>query len=48
MMAEIIENMEVTKACLRAAEADAKIDQWGVMSPSLAPMGFGLNPKSAP
>ena len=38
MMAEIIENMEVTKACLRAAEADAKIDQWGVMSPSLAPI----------
>ena len=38
MMAEIIENMEVTKACLRAAEADAKLDQWGVMSPSLAPI----------
>ena len=38
IMAEIIENMEVTKACLRAAEADAKIDQWGVMSPSLTPI----------
>ena len=38
MMAEIIENMEVTKACLRSAEADAKVDRWGVMSPSLAPI----------
>ena len=28
MMVEIIENMEVTKACLRSAEADATIDQW--------------------
>ena len=38
MMAEIIENVEVTKACLRAAEADAEIDEWGVMSPSWAPL----------
>ena len=38
MIAEIIENMEVTKACLRTAEADATIDRWGVMSPALAPI----------
>ena len=38
MMAEIIENMEVTKACLRAAEVDAEMDQWGVMSPSFQPI----------
>ena len=38
MIAEIIENLEVTKACLRAAEADAKLDQWGMMSPSLQPI----------
>jgi 4-hydroxyphenylacetate 3-monooxygenase len=38
MMAEIMENLEVTKACLRAAEADATIDQWGVMSPAAMPL----------
>ena len=30
LVAEVIENLEVTKACLRAAEVDASIDQWGV------------------
>ena len=39
MLAEIIENLEVTKACLRAAEADAQEDQWGVTSPSLSYIG---------
>ena len=43
MIAEVIENLEITKACLRAAEADAKIDQWGVMSPSLAPLMVARN-----
>jgi 4-hydroxyphenylacetate 3-monooxygenase len=43
LMAEVIENLEVTKACLRAAEADAKIDQWGVMSPSLLPLMVARN-----
>lgn len=43
MLAEVIENLEVTKACLRAAEADAKIDQWGVMSPSLFPLMVARN-----
>jgi 4-hydroxyphenylacetate 3-monooxygenase len=38
MMAEIIENLEVTKACLRAAEADATVDQWGVMCPAEMPL----------
>ena len=38
MIAEIIENLELTKACLRAAEADAKIDQWGVMCPAPFPL----------
>ena len=38
MMAEIMENLEVTKACLRAAEADAARDQWGVMSPAAMPL----------
>ena len=43
MMAEIIENLEVTKACLRSAEADARLDQWGVMSPDLAPIMVARN-----
>ena len=38
MLAEIIENLEVTKACLRAAEVDATIDDWGVMSPAATPL----------
>ena len=38
MMAEIIENLVVTKACLRAAEADAEIDCWGVLSPAEFPL----------
>ncbi len=38
MTAEIIENLEVTKACLRAAEADAVVDQWGVMCPAEMPL----------
>ena len=39
MLAEIIENLQMTKACLRAAEADAKPDRWGVTSPSLQYIG---------
>ena len=38
MTAEIIENLETTKALLRAAEADADFDQWGVMCPAEMPL----------
>jgi 4-hydroxyphenylacetate 3-monooxygenase len=38
MLAEVIENLEVTKACLRAAEADAKPNRWGIMSPADMPL----------
>ena len=38
MIAEIIETLEVTKACLRVAEADAEVDQWGVMAPAELPL----------
>ena len=38
MLAEIIENLEVTKACLRAAEVDAEVDSWGVMCPAEMPL----------
>ena len=43
MLAEVIENLEVTKACLRAAEADAELDQWGVMSPAPFPLRVAQN-----
>ncbi len=43
MMAEVIENLEITKACLRAAEADAQIDRWGVMCPSPLPLTVARN-----
>ena len=43
MMAEIIESLEVTKACLRAAEADAEIDQWGVLCPARFPLLVARN-----
>ena len=43
MTAEIIQNLEITKACLRASEADAKVDQWGVMVPALMPLMVARN-----
>jgi 4-hydroxyphenylacetate 3-monooxygenase len=38
MLAEIIENLEATKAFLRASEADASVDEWGVMCPADMPL----------
>ncbi|PYO54193.1 MAG: 4-hydroxyphenylacetate 3-monooxygenase, oxygenase component [Candidatus Rokuibacteriota bacterium] len=38
LLAELIENLEVTKACLRAAEADATVNRWGIMSPAEMPL----------
>ena len=43
MIAEIIENLEVTRSCLRASEVDAKIDEWGVMCPSELPLQVARN-----
>ena len=37
-IAEMIVYLEVTKACLRAAEADAFENQWGVTCPDPAPL----------
>ena len=42
-IAECIVNLEVMKACLRASEADAKIDKWGVMAPDRAPLDAARN-----
>jgi 4-hydroxyphenylacetate 3-monooxygenase len=36
-------HVEVLKACLRAAEADAAVDQWGVMSPAFMPLTVARN-----
>jgi len=38
LLAELIENLEITKACLRAAEADAAMNRWGIMSPAEMPL----------
>jgi 4-hydroxyphenylacetate 3-monooxygenase len=38
MMADIIEHLELMKACLLAAEADARVDQWGVLCPARLPL----------
>jgi 4-hydroxyphenylacetate 3-monooxygenase len=43
MLAELIENLEIIKACLRTAEVDAQIDQWGVMTPAPVPLMVARN-----
>ena len=40
-VAELITQRDVLKACLRASEADAAPNQWGVMSPATAPLQAG-------
>ncbi len=49
-LAEIIQNLELMKACLRAAEADAAPDAWGVMTPARLPLDVARNvyPKMYP
>jgi 4-hydroxyphenylacetate 3-monooxygenase len=36
-LAELMLYTELTRACLRASEADAKLDEWGVMCPAALP-----------
>ena len=38
LIAEVIENLQVTKACLRTAEVEATLDQWGIMCPPYMPL----------
>ena len=40
-VAELITQRDILKACLRASEADAEPNQWGVMSPATAPLQAG-------
>ena len=35
---EIVVNLEMMKACVRASEADAKLNEWGVMCPAFGPL----------
>jgi 4-hydroxyphenylacetate 3-monooxygenase len=49
-IAECVVNLELMKACLRAGEADAAIDRWGVMCPHRPPLDVARNifPKMYP
>ena len=38
LIAEIIENLEITKALLAASEAQAEIDEWGIFCPDYRPL----------
>lgn len=42
-IAEMITTTETMKACLRAAEADASADKWGVFTPARAPLDTARN-----
>lgn len=42
-LAELWVNMETMKALLRAAEADAQLDEWGVMRPAWNPLDAARN-----
>lgn len=42
-LAEVIINLELMKSSLRAAEADAQVDQWGVMTPARLPLDVARN-----
>jgi 4-hydroxyphenylacetate 3-monooxygenase len=49
-ISECIVNLELMKACLRAGEADAALDRWGVMCPHRPPLDVARNifPKMYP
>jgi 4-hydroxyphenylacetate 3-monooxygenase len=49
-LTEIILSVETMKAFVRASEADAEIDKWGVMTPAWAPLNAARNifPKTYP
>jgi 4-hydroxyphenylacetate 3-monooxygenase len=42
-LGELMLQTELMKACMRAAEADAQIDQWGVMCPAKLPIEITRN-----
>jgi 4-hydroxyphenylacetate 3-monooxygenase len=42
-LGELMQYTELMKACMRAAEADAQLDQWGVMCPAQLPIEMTRN-----
>ena len=40
---QIVVYLETLKACVRAAEADAKLNEWGVLCPAQGPLTAGRN-----
>ena len=42
-LSDIWINLETMKACLRASEADAELDDWGVMRPAASPISAGCS-----
>ena len=42
-LAEVIMALEILRGLTRAAEADAEIDRWGLMSPAWAPLNTARN-----
>src|SRR5262247_839928 len=42
-LGELMLQTELMKACMRAAEADAEVDQWGVMCPAKLPIEITRN-----
>jgi 4-hydroxyphenylacetate 3-monooxygenase len=42
-IAEMITYLETMKACLRASEADAELDEWGMMTPAWWPLNTARN-----
>lgn len=43
MIAEVIINLEILKALLRASEADACLNEWNIFTPALTPLNVAKN-----
>ena len=43
LLAELIENLEITKALLTQSEVNAAVDEWGVMLPDRVPLNVARN-----
>ena len=43
LLAELVENLEITKALLTQSEVNAAVDQWGVMLPDRVPLNVARN-----
>ncbi len=43
LIAELIENLEITKALLTQSEVNASVDEWGIMLPERAPLHVARN-----